>query len=469
MVNRRDFLATVAGASTALVGPPACAPSVAVSRLSVDHDNPGRPIPADFTGLSYETAVLAANDFFTPDNRTLIRLLRTLGPRGVLRLGGNTTERTVWGPPATTVSRGSFLVTPGTVDRLALFMRALDWQLIYGLNLATGTAEDAAAEAAYVANAVGPQLLAFQIGNEPDGFGQWSGVRPRGYDVAAFIAEWQRFHRAIRERVPEAHFAGPDVAFDTSWIGPFAKTAPEGLVLLTVHHYAAGPASNPKVTLEKLMRAGGQVAPMLATMEQLGRTYHLPYRIAETNSVYGGGRPKVSDTLGAALWTVDLMFRIAAAGGAGVNFHAGEEKIYTPISHGSRGGLVARAPYYGMLMFAHASEGALVPTRLDGGSDTFSAYAVRAGNGTLRISLINRDLGRASQVAIDPDRRFAQGYVLRLAGGAADGPEATFGDATLDDYGDWIPAEKEPVQVTGTEFIVEVPAASAATVVLTPT
>ncbi len=468
MVNRRDFLATVAGASAALVGPSACAPSVAIARLIVDHDNPGRPIPADFTGLSYESAVLAANDFFTPDNRTLICLLRTLGPRGVLRLGGNTTERTLWGGPATKVSRGSFLITPGAVDRLALFMRALDWQLIYGLNLATGTAEDAAAEAAYVANAIGPQLLAFQIGNEPDGFGQWSGVRPRGYDVAAFIAEWQRFHRAIRDRVPEVRFAGPDVAFDTSWIAPFAKTAPEGLVMLTVHHYADGPASNPKVTLEKLMRAGGQVAPMLATMGQLGRTWHLPYRIAETNSVYGGGRPKVSDTLGAALWTIDLMFRIAAAGGAGVNFHAGEEKIYTPISHGSRGGLVARAPYYGMLMFAHAGDGALVPIRLDGGSDALSAYAVRAASGTLRICLINRDLGRASQVAIDPGHRFGQGHVLRLVGPAADGPDVTFGGATLDDYGGWASAMKEPVQATGTEFSAEVPAASAATVVLTP-
>jgi hypothetical protein len=132
------------------------------------------------------------------------------------------------------------------------------------------------------------------------------------------------------------------------------------------------------------------------------------------------------------LWTADLMFRVAAAGGAGVNFHAGEEKIYTPISHGSLGGLVARAPYYGMLMFGRGSDGALVPVQLDGGSDALSAHAVRAGDGALRISLINRDLGRASQVSIDPGHRFAEGNVLRLAGAAADGPDATFGGATLE-------------------------------------
>jgi hypothetical protein len=126
-VNRRSFLATVAGAGAALAGQSACAPSATLARLSVDYGNPGRPIPADFTGLSYESAILAANDFFTPDNRTLIRLLRTLGSRGVLRIGGNTSERTVWGPPATRVSRENFLVTPGAVDRLALFLRALNW------------------------------------------------------------------------------------------------------------------------------------------------------------------------------------------------------------------------------------------------------------------------------------------------------------------------------------------------------
>jgi hypothetical protein len=464
-MNRRDFLVDVAGAGAALLSQSACTSSTAHSRLSVDYEKPGRAIPADFTGLSYESAVLAANDFFTPDNRTLLRLLRTLGSRGVLRIGGNTSERTVWGPPSTGAARDRFLVTPGAVDRLALFLRALDWQLIYGLNLATGTAEDAAAEAAYVANAVGPQLLALQIGNEPDGFGQWSGVRPRGYDVAAFIAEWQQFHRAIRERVPAARFAGPDVAFDTSWIGPFAKAAADDLALLTVHHYAAGPASNPKVSLERLMRAADQVAPMLTTMAALGRTDRLPWRIAETNSVYGGGRPRVSDTLGAALWTVDLMFRVAAAGGAGVNFHAGEEKIYTPISHGPRGGLVARAPYYGMLMFANASDGAVVPARLDGG-DALTAYAVRGGDGSLRISLVNLDLGRRSQVVIDPGHRFAAGRVLRLTGPVADGTEVTFGGAMLDDYGAWTAVAEEPVQFAGTEFMVDMPAASGATVVL---
>jgi hypothetical protein len=93
---------------------------------------------------------------------------------------------------------------------------------------------------------------------------------------------------------------------------------------------------------------------------------------------------------------------------------------------------------------------------------------VRADDGVLRISLINRDLGRASQASVKTGQRFAEGHVLRLAGPAADETDVTFGGATLDDYGGWTATAKDPVGFSGAEFVVEVPGASAATVVLTP-
>jgi hypothetical protein len=46
----------------------------------------------------------------------------------------------------------------------------------------------AAEEAAYVAHAVGANLLAFQIGNEPDGFGRRTAVRPKTYDFTRSTA-----------------------------------------------------------------------------------------------------------------------------------------------------------------------------------------------------------------------------------------------------------------------------------------
>ena len=100
-----------------------------MARLGVDYEDAGRTIAHDFVGLSYESGVVAANDFFTADNRTLLRLLRTLGSLGVLRIGGNTSERTLWRTQDTSAPRESFVITPLAIDRLASFVRALGWQL----------------------------------------------------------------------------------------------------------------------------------------------------------------------------------------------------------------------------------------------------------------------------------------------------------------------------------------------------
>ena len=91
----------------------------------------------------------------------------------------------------------------------------------------------AADEAAYVVQAIGPRLLALQIGNEPDGFGRWNKARPQGYDVDAFLADWTKFYAAICARIPSARFAGPDTVFNTEWVGRFAAMRPDGLILLT--------------------------------------------------------------------------------------------------------------------------------------------------------------------------------------------------------------------------------------------
>src|SRR6266436_3701314 len=406
-MDRRRFLLGLAGGGAALLGRASAQDGPAMARLSIDYEDAGRTIARDFVGLSYESAVVAANDFFTADNRTLLRLLRTLGPEGVLRIGGNTSERTLWRMQDTPAPPENFVITPFAIDRLGGFLRALGWRLIYGLNLATGTPEEAAAEAAYVARAAGPQLLAFQIGNEPDGFGRWSGVRPKTYDTAAFLNEWQRFHAAIRAAVPDAHFAGPDVAAETRWIAPFADAAAPGVVMLTRHYYADGPASNPAVTLAKLMRSAGQIAPVLA----------------------------------------------------------GEDKVYTPISHGRGDGLTARPLYYGMLMFAQAP-GDLVPARLDSGGAALAAYAVRAADGALRVVLINKDI-RAASMRIEPGRRFAKGEVSRLVAPALDATAGVrLGGAAVDDYGGWAPAAHEGAQFDGGAIVLDIPGASAALVTL---
>ena len=57
---------------------------------------PVRPFRRTSSGSANEFALLASSDYFNPRNLSVLGLLRRLGTNGVLRIGGNTSERTVW-------------------------------------------------------------------------------------------------------------------------------------------------------------------------------------------------------------------------------------------------------------------------------------------------------------------------------------------------------------------------------------
>src|SRR5215475_3296699 len=472
-IERRAFLAAVTGTAMGLVTPGTGRAQADMGALVVvAHDDAGQQIASDFIGLSYESAILAAGDYLTPDNASVLGLIRSLGRSGVIRIGGNTSERTTWSAAgAKSMAPDRFVVTPASIDRLAAAMRALQWKLIYGLNLARGTPEEAAEEAAYVSRALGANLLAFQIGNEPDGFGRWTAVRPRTYSAATYIEEWRRFHDAIRTRVPDAPFAGPDVATETDWVAALAEGHPDGLVLLTRHYYADGPAGAPDVTLGRLLDSGGQILPVLEELARDSRAYGLPYRIVEANSVYNEGQPGVSDTLGAALWGLELMFEAAAAGAAGVNLHGGvhnarphEDKAYTPLARSTDGHSRAAPLYYAMLMFAQAARGVIVPARLVSSTSQLNAFAVRAPEGTLRVCLINKDFRHGERVRIDPGRSFVAASIMRLTGPAPNATTGiTLGGSSVDELGAWT-STSELAHLVDRGITIDLPAASAALV-----
>jgi len=147
-LDRRRFLKHAAGAGMGLLGGTSHAPADASARVVVAYEEVGRPIASDFIGLSYESALLAG-DYFTPENESVLGLMRSLGHAGVIRIGGNSSERTVWAAGTKQSASDSFVIVPASIDRLAAFLRVLQWKLIYGLNLARGTPDEAADEAAF--------------------------------------------------------------------------------------------------------------------------------------------------------------------------------------------------------------------------------------------------------------------------------------------------------------------------------
>ena len=207
---------------------------------------------------------------------------------------------------------------------------------------------------------------------------------------------------------------------------------------------------------------------MLAALRTASLSSKVPYRICETNSFCGGGQPGVSDTFGAALWVLDFMFTLAYAGCAGVNIETGVNQLgfvssYSPIRQNEHDEYVAMPIYYGMLAFAHASQGRCVAADCNADGANVTAYAVLEGQTNLSVTIINKEPAADADVDLSIAKEFRGGQVLRLSAPSLQSKESvTFADSTFSSGGKWQPRSAESLHRTGSRKIVRVPAGSAA-------
>ena len=286
----------------------------------------------------------------------------------MLRLGGGTSEFTAFtteeapaaapfdavGPDTSKNVKSDTPITPKSLRNLRAFLDATNWRCLYGLNLGRGPVARAAEEASHVQEILGPRLIAFQLGNEPDA---WRNrYRPATWTYADYWKEWVAAHAAVVARVPKAKFAGPDVSNKMAYVTGFAedvkRSAPD-VVMLTSHYYAMGPAGAPGMTIDKLLSPDPKLERDLQTAMTAARGAGLPYRMSEGNSCWNGGQPGVSDTLASALWVADMMLEFASLGCAGVNLHGGGNGFYTPIAGSLAAGFERRPEYFGMELIKH--------------------------------------------------------------------------------------------------------------------
>ncbi len=372
--------------------------------LSIDAQTALVTIPEDFIGLSYESGQLADPGFFSAENMELVALFRTLSPSGVLRLGGNLSEFTRWsgsestssgspresvGPDTGVRELRSYTVTPRAVRNLNEFLEATNWRCIYGLNLAGGTVEQALAEGASVANSLGPRLHCVQFGNEPDLF-KHRDDSGRPWSFEEYCAKWTSFRAAFRRKLPKVLVAGPDTSNVWEWFRQFADQKTRDVSFLTSHYYAGGPPSDPDMTPEFLLRPGKRFDDECVRPIEYARTVGLPFRVAECNSCYNGGKLGVSDTFASALWSADLCLQVASLGCMGVNFHSGSESYYTPIAGSIKKEFVARPGFYGLLLAQSFAGKTLQAARLDAGGRNVTAYAAGTRGVTDLIAVFNK-------------------------------------------------------------------------------
>jgi hypothetical protein len=460
--------------------PPPAAPA-AVS-IVVSTTSPGPSIPPDFLGLGFEMPVMA--DPRLRRDPILEQLLVNLGP-GTLRFGGNSVERTIWSPAGRRRTPAFFQLTPSDVDATFDFARRLGWRVTVALNLGLFDPGMAANEADYLVGHGGAALLGIEIGNEPNLYPS-NGVRSARWDVDSFTAEFDAYAAAIRASAPAAPIVGPATwcTGGGTWFATFLERTRTPLAFTTHHFYPMGvpapPGSLEDATVPNMLSPALMARTRACVDSAAGpaAARALALRVDETNSAFGFGQQGVSDVFASALWGLDHLFTLAELGVAGVNVQTGAsisggltcEGIYLPIC-AAGAGWTARPLYYAMLLFHDAAIGRTVSAevRADPPEVNVAAHAVVADDGTLRVTVINKEESTPVDARIEtaPVAPGTEAGVRRLLGPSLLARSGvTLGGAPVAGDGTWAPREPEPVPGAGGSFTLSVPAASAALVVI---
>jgi hypothetical protein len=462
--------------------------------VTVDLGAQGTTIAAGFLGLSIEYWAIEAYAGRNPAalNPTLTRLIRDLvpGQTAVLRIGGVSTDQTFW--PVAGVKRppGDFYRL--NERRLEVMRKLADEagaRLILGITFEADSRVLAGAEARAMVAAIGRSRIdAFELGNEPELYGNPNFAwythdghnvtgRPAGYGASQFTRDFA----TIGTGLPKVPLAGP-ASGAANWLGdlgPFIA-ANTRIGVVTVHRYpfeacAVQPPSPSYPTIGRMLspigttdQAGG-LAPYVATAHAHG----LPLRIGEMNSVGCGNPPQVSNSFAQALWAIDALFAYAQIGVDGVNVHTWPGAVYQlfTFQKTTTGWRAFVEPeYYGLLMFSLAAPAGSRLVEAASSNPAVRAWATRAADGTVRITLINDDAAAAQRVAVKVSGAQSPATVVRLLAPSATATSGvtlagqTFGGTTHGELAG--PIVKTTVDSASGGYPMSLPPASAALLTL---
>jgi hypothetical protein len=405
----------------------------------------GEPValPTNFTGLGYEMSSVAPLGLLSAANHRYVELIKGLGPQGVLRVGGIVANYTRYDATGTIqAERQNTVITRASLEQFGGFLKAIGWKAIWSVNFAKGKIEDAVEEARAVASVLGPRLLALELGNEVENYSRGHELfRKPSYDYEAYRAEYNQWRSAIIAAVPGLHFAAPDTASSVEWVERMAKDAKGDVQLLTTHYYRNNQARG---DAQQLLSPDPRLADVLTRLRTASRQSGIPWRMCETNSFSGGGRPGVSDTFIGALWTLDYMLLLAKSGCSGVNIETGVNQLgfvscYSPVQDDGKGLNSAGVPYYGMLAFAVASAGRqqVLPSEFDARGLSVTSYVLGVAGKPRSLVIVNRDRSQDADVSF-AEMKVGAVAVLRLTAPTAESKDGvTFGGSSVDAEGRW--------------------------------
>ncbi len=330
-------------------------------------------VPRSFFGLSTEYGALPLYERHVALFERALSLLRVPGDGPlILRIGGDSADRTFWDPSLRSMPSWAYRLTPTWVAKLSALVLRERLRLILDLNLVTGKPA-IAAQWARAAEALLPRrsIVGFEVGNEPDLYAHWywlasigrtrlaAEILPRALSAGIYTHDFQAYAHALSTIAPGVPLAGPALANPQgalSWITSLIAAPHPGLGIISAHRYPFSPCvkrTSPEYpTTERLLSQAASAGLARSVRGAVAQAHRagLVFRLTELNSVTCGGLNGVSDSFATALWAPDTLFDLLRAGVDGVNVHIRDTTINAPFSLGDRG-LRARPLLYGLLMF----------------------------------------------------------------------------------------------------------------------
>lgn len=378
-----------AQSQTVSFGPPGTSP---VSLL-VNTQLPGAQIPANFLGLSFETANLKSNGvgvagyMFDSSDTQMITLFTNMGIKH-LRIGGTSTDTNNEVIPL-------YVPTNQDIDALFRFVPLAGVKAVVSLRLENGNAALDAALAGYTWSNYNAYLDCFAIGNEPDGYGSGD-PQITGYN--SYLAKWSLFANTILSNVPQAVFGGPDAA-GTAYAGEFAasESGSPHITQLFSHFYTGGDTSSltPSQIVAGLLSSNWDNALYPSHLSQtvgVATAKGFPFRSTEFNSYYSDypGVAGGNNVFASSLYSCDSAHWWAAHNCDGVNFHTFLGKYNATIYYDAGGNYQMFPIGYGIKAFEIGSHGAIIPvTVTNAGNLNLTAYAAGSGADVF-VTIVNK-------------------------------------------------------------------------------
>lgn len=284
-----------------------------------------------------------------------------------------------------------------------------------------------------------------------------NGIRPSWYNYTGYAADFELYQSAFKAagvpfpKVQGAVFCCSQPSFDAalpSYVQQFAKNV---LVSLSYHQYPLNVCNGNTASLAQLMNdsSSAGVASRVAGWAAATASAGIPFRIGEGNSVACGGAYGVSDTFGAALWAMDVMFNVATVGVSRWNFHGGPGGAYSPIWYNDTAVDIPYVMplYYGMWAFtvATAHNAIIMASKITTTNGQIKAWSVQDGTGAWRVTLLHKDLYATAPAAVTvvPQAALTQPAVLVRMAPSSGQMTATsgisFGGITFDGSQDGLP------------------------------